>query len=244
VAIETASVASEGVEIGDLSFVITPYAKSLLESLFAGIEAACGASLKKRQTPNACATTFIQQHAPPELSDQIMDELRRLLDGGQNLVEYLWDGVAEGTVGGEILAGFDLAAAFSLIAYSAWKVSKYMPDGIVIPKANIKTTTRTTSTSTSKSTSVPLIGLTFMTDFIHAYPTPVNSDEANAMATALQGRIVALEAAITPAAPNCECTQIVGSDGTKAGLNCPVAQEGQVLDCSVSQNYCQYQNTC
>ncbi|KAH6681904.1 hypothetical protein B0J14DRAFT_577457 [Halenospora varia] len=108
-----------------------------------------------------------------------------------------------------------------------------MPDGVTIPKTNIKTTTATT-TSSSRSSTLTLLPETFMTDFFNPYPTPADTDAASAMATALQARFVSLEAAATTSSStNCVCTQIVASDGTKGNLYCPTSQDGLDLDCSM-----------
>lgn len=229
-AISTATAASDGVAVGDLSFIITPAGKDILESLFEGAEAACG-PLKKRQSPNSCAIDYIQANAAPEVSEQLSTAL---LDGAGNLVEFLFTGVEEGSLLAELSAGFDIVAAFGTIAYASWKLAKIMPDGVKIPKTNIKTTTATT-TSSSRSSTLTLLPETFMTDFFNPYPTPADTNAASAMATALQARFVSLEAATTvSSSTNCVCTQVVASDGTKGNLNCPIATDGENLDCSVS----------
>jgi hypothetical protein len=150
------------------------------------------------------------------------------------LIDHLFTSVEEGSELEKISNGITVLSVYSIFAYGAWVVAKVMPDGVRIPKTNIKTTT-TTSTTSTRSATLTLLGDTFMTDFFNPYPTPVDTDAASAMATALQRRFGSLEAATsTSSSTNCVCTQIVASDGTKGNLQCPTAQDGQDLDCSVS----------
>ncbi|KAL5323574.1 hypothetical protein ACEPPN_008113 [Leptodophora sp. 'Broadleaf-Isolate-01'] len=59
IAVSTATVAPDGVEVGDVTIIITPSAKLQLEELFKKIATACGAAKLKSRQAESCVADYL-----------------------------------------------------------------------------------------------------------------------------------------------------------------------------------------
>lgn len=138
-AVSTATIASDGVAIGDLNIVLTPAAKSQLESLFAEAQLACPlpGKLKSRSAVESCAVEYLQEHAPEEI-------VRTFQNGLENLGELIY------TYGADALAlpikeKIQLGLFVTVLIWAVWAPNGVMPDAVKLAKTQYETSTATQS---------------------------------------------------------------------------------------------------
>ncbi|KAL2071644.1 hypothetical protein VTL71DRAFT_12879 [Oculimacula yallundae] len=236
IAVSTAIVAGDGMEVGDVIFTITPSAKIQLEELFKKIAAVCGAAKLKPRQGGSCVADYIVEHAAAE---SVINDVyvAKFLNSAGNLVEYTWEAIKdfEITAEAEIVLG---GMAVAYIGYQSWNPNgsdgQRVPDVVRIAASHIAThTVEPTSTETSDRpgrTPPPVLE-----NLYNSVAEPFNTEFAQALATALENRFASLTtlaaAVMMTAAPNaCQCVQLVAADGTLGAFDCTNLGEGARCD--------------
>lgn len=108
VAVSTASEASGGVEVGDLTLTITPAFEAKLKTFFEEVQAACGLVKLKPRVGESCTggtARFINENLPEEIAAEVNNAVgtatgQELQNGIANLVDSLFNADLGAIVGG------------------------------------------------------------------------------------------------------------------------------------------------